>query len=142
MVPKERDQTKIDSPDSSAINHLSSAPIDIQSDQRFKSQIFNKYLECSDGKIGLMKGVVSITHKDDARPYQASIRRVAQAMEMPLKDELDRFVHEGILVKMDPDKPSDWLNSFICVRKPNGKIRLCLVPAQLNKDMVMPKHNA
>ena len=26
---------------------------------------------------------------------------------------------------MDPDEPGGWLNSFVCVRKSNGKIRLC-----------------
>ena len=88
-----------------------------------------------------MKGEVSITLKDDPRPYQAQIRRVAQAMEKPIKDELDRLVCEGILDKMDPDEPSDWLNSFIYVRKPNGKIRLCLDPTELNKYVVRPRHN-
>ena len=43
---------------------------------------------------------------------------------------------------MDPDEPSNWLNSFICVRKPNGKIRLCLYLTQLNKYSVRPGHNA
>ena len=62
-------------------------------------------------------------------------------MEKPLKDELHRFVHEGILVKMDPHEPRDWLTSIICVRKPNGKIRLCLHLTQLNKYMVRPRHN-
>ena len=102
------------------INHLSSAPIDIQSDQRFKSQILSKYPELIEGKIGLMKGEVSITLKNDDRSYQAPIRRVP-TMEKPLKDELGRLVCEGIVVKMDPDKPSDWLNIFVCVRKPYGK---------------------
>ena len=123
------------------INHLSSAPVDIQSDQRFKLKILSKYSELFDGKIGLMKGEFSITLKEDARSYQAQIRR-AHAMEMPLKDELDRLVCEGILVKMDSDEPSNWLNSFVCVTKPNSKIRLCLDPPQLNKYVVRPTHNA
>ena len=119
--PERRGQSKIDCPESNAINHLSSAPIDIQSDQRLKLQFLSEYLDLFDGKIGLMKGEVSITLKDDARPYQAPFRRVTQTMEKPLKDEVDRLVHESILVKMDPDEPGDWLNIFVCESKPNGK---------------------
>ena len=106
-------KTKIDGPESNVINHLSSMPQLIFNQTRGSNHKFSaNTLNLFDGKIGLMKGEVSITLKDDARPYQAPIRRVAQAMEKPLKDELDRLVHEGILVKMDPDEPSDWLNKL------------------------------
>ena len=62
----------------------------------------------------------------------------------PLKDELDGLVCEGILVKMDPDQPSDWLNSFKYIRKPDGKIRLCLDLTQSKKNVTRPsqRHNA
>ena len=140
--PERRVQTKIDVLESNVINHVSFAPNDIQSDQRFKAQILSKCPVLFHGKIGLMKGEVFITLKDDARPYEEPITKVAHAMEKPLKDELDRLGCEGILVKMDPDEPRDRLNSFISVQKPNGKIRLCLDLTKLNKYMVRPRHNA
>ena len=31
---------------------------------------------------------------------------------------------------------------ILCVQKPNGKIRLCLDPTQLNKYIVYPHHDA
>ena len=114
----------------------------LQSDQRLRLQILSEYPKLFDGKICLMKGEVSIALKDDGRPYQAPIRRVAQTIEKPLKDELYRLVCKGILVKMDPDEPSNWLNSFVFVRKPYGKIRLHLDPTQLNKYMIRPRHSA
>ena len=29
--------------------------------------------------------------------------------------------------------PPDWLNNMVAVRKPNGKLRVCLDPSNLNK---------
>ena len=109
-----RAQSKIDCPENNAINHLSSAPIDIQLDKGFQLQILSKYSELFDGKIGLMKSEVSITLKDDTRPYQIPIISASQAIEKPLKDELDQLVCKGILFKIDPNEPSNWLNSFAC----------------------------
>ena len=49
---------------------------------------------------------------------------------------------EGILHKLKIDEKSEWLNSFVCVGKPNGSIRLCLDPTHLNKYIVGPHHNS
>ena len=49
---------------------------------------------------------------------------------------------EGIFKKLKKDKKSEWLNSFICVRKANGSIRLCLGPTHLNKYIVRPHHKS
>ena len=35
-----------------------------------------------------------------------------------------------------------WLNSFVCVKKPNGKIRLCLHLMHLNKWIIRPRDSA
>ena len=96
--PERRGQPKIDGPESYAM--------DIQSDQSFKMQILSECPELFEGTIGLTNGEVSITLNDNTRTYQALIRRMVQPMVKPLKHELDRFLHEGILVKMDPDEPS------------------------------------
>ena len=74
-------------------------------------------------------------------PYVAPIRRVAHALQEPLRLELEKLVDEGILCKLKIDKKSEWFNSFICVRKPNGSIRLCLDPT-LNKYILRPYHNS
>ena len=49
---------------------------------------------------------------------------------------------QGIIVPLGIDEPGDWSNSFVCVQKLQGKIRLCLEPTQLNKYIVHPHHNA
>ena len=78
----------------------------------------------------------------NAVPYIAPVHRVAQALQQPLKKELDCLVDLGIIRKLGVDEPSEWVNSFVCVKKPNGKIRLCLDPTQLNKWIKHPIHDA
>ena len=70
--------------------------------------------------------------RDDAVLYVAPIRRVARALQEPLRLELEKLVDEGILRKLKIDEKSEWLNSFICVHKPNGSLRLCLDATHLN----------
>ena len=58
-------------------------------------------------------------------------RRVPFALQDRLKQELDRLVEQNIVEKVD--YPTDWVNSLVIVEKPNGKLRLCLDPKELNQ---------
>ena len=73
--------------------------------------------------IGNMNTTIDIKLRDDAVPYVAPIRRVAHALQEPLHLELEKLVDEGILHKLKIDEKSEWLNSFVCVHKPNGSIK-------------------
>ena len=92
--------------------------------------------------IGCMDGEISIKLKEGAIPHVEPIRCVAHAMQEPLKMELDKLCKEGILHKVDISEPIEWLNSFVCVKKSNGKIRLCLDLTHLNKWIIRPRHSA
>ena len=35
----------------------------------------------------------------------------------------------------------EWLNSFVVVKKPNGNLRVCLDPTNLNKHIIRPVCN-
>ena len=110
-------------------------------EESFKHSIEKEYPELFKG-IGLMDGKISIKLKDGAIPHIEPIQRVPHAMQEPLKLELDKLVREGILHKVDISEPIEWLNSFVCVRKTNGKIRLCLDPTHLNKWIIRPRHSS
>ena len=92
--------------------------------------------------IGNMNTVIDKKLREGAVPYVAPIRRVAHALQEPLRLELEKLVDEGILRKLQIDEKSEWLNSFDCVHKPNGNIKLCLDPTHLNKYIVRPHHNS
>ena len=48
----------------------------------------------------------------------------------------------GIISKLDRNTPTPWLNSYIIVKKPNGSLRICLDPTDLNKYVVRPVCNS
>ena len=92
--------------------------------------------------IGNMSTVINIKLKDNAIPYVAPIRRVVHTLQEPLQLEFEKLVDEGILRKLKIDEKSEWLNSFVCERKPNGSIRLCLDPTHLSKYILRQYDNS
>ena len=54
------------------------------------------------------------------------------------------MVSQGILSKLDDANVNgpEWLNSFVVVKKPNGKLHICLDPTHLNSYIVRPVCNA
>ena len=115
----------------STLMYVNAIQNDADSDE-FSIKIKHEYKDLFTG-IGNMNTVIDIKLKEGAVPYVAPIRRVAHALQEPLRLELEKLVDKGILHKLKIDEKSEWLNSFICVRKPNGSIRLCLEPTYLNK---------
>ncbi len=57
----------------------------------------------------------------------------------PLREELDSLVRKGILSPVS--QPTDWVNSMVCVTKPNGKLKLCLDPKDLNQAIKRPHYS-
>ena len=110
-------------------------------EESFKQTIEREYPDLFKG-IGLMDGEISIKLKDGAVPHVEPIRHVPHAMQEPLKKELDTLVAEGILHKVDISEPIEWLNSFVCMKKPNSKICLCLDPTHLNRWIIRPRHSS
>ena len=52
--------------------------------------------------------------------------------------ELDSLVKQEI--RSPVTYPTDWVNSCVCVTKPNGKIRLCLDPKDLHSAIKRPHY--
>ena len=108
---------------------------------KFSIKIKCNYKDLFSG-IENMNTTIDIKLREGTIPYVAPIQRIAHALQEQLRLELEKLVDEGILRKLKIDEKSEWLNSFICVRKPNGSIRLCLDPTHLNKYIVRPHHNS
>ena len=113
---------------------------DVTSDS-FRRRIESEYPELFKGII-LMDGEISIKLKEGTIPHVKPIRHVSHAMQEPLKKELNKLVDEKILHKVDIADPIEWLSSFVHVKKPNGKIRLCLDLTLLNIWIIHPRHSA
>lgn len=101
-----------------------------------KSQVLHDYGDCFD-KIGRFPGdKYTIKLIDDPQPVIHAPRSVPVHI-MPLyKIELDKMLADGIISPVT--EPTDWVNSIVVnIREtPNGKkIRLCLDPKDLNKNI-------
>ena len=80
--------------------------------------------------------------KDNAVPVQKPPRRIPVAMRVEFQEEIDSMVKAGILTKLDKNQTTEWLNSFVVVRKPSGKLRVCLDPTDLNPHIIHPVCNS
>ena len=82
---------------------------------------------------GTLPGVHTIVLKDGATGVIHASRRVAVSKRPQLKQELDRQVDLGFLAKVN--EPTDWVNSLVIAEKSNGRMRLCIDPKDLNKEI-------
>ena len=69
-------------------------------------------------------------------------RKIPQAMVEPLKCEIDRMFELGVIHKLDINKAMDWVHNLVLVRKPNGKLCVCLEPRTINKALRFNVHNS
>ncbi len=99
--------------------------------------MFQNGFVCFSG-IGCFEGEFHITVDPAVPPVIQPPRRVQEALQEPLKKELDALEAQGIITKVS--EPTDWVNSLVCVTKPNGSLRLCLDPKNLNKAFKRPHH--
>ena len=92
--------------------------------------IIEEYEEIFSG-IGNMTEPYKIQLESGAVPVVHPPRRVPVALRDKVKAELERMEKANIIQKVD--EPTGWVNSMVVVPKPNGKVRICLDPRDLNK---------
>ena len=83
--------------------------------------------------------LVSIEIQEGSTPVRKLARKVPLALHEKFKQEIDSIVKAGILTKVTPEMyTTEWLNSFVIVKKPNGNLRVCLDPTDLNEHIIRP----
>lgn len=68
---------------------------------------------------------------ENIQPVIHPPRKISIALRDTVKDELDRMEREGVIVKQR--EPTRLVNAMVTVTKPNGKIRVCIDPRDLNR---------
>lgn len=61
------------------------------------------------------------------------IKKVLFTLLPKLKQELKRVEQLGVLEKVD--QPTEWVNSILMLEKPDGNLRICLDPKDLNRTV-------
>ena len=69
--------------------------------------------------------------EENAEPVVHPPRKVPIALKEKLKQELQRLQDLGIIKKVT--EPTPWVSSLVTVHKPNGQLRVCIDPKDLNR---------
>ena len=95
-----------------------------------KEYILREYADVFTG-IGTLPGpAYHIELKDDYTPVRNPPRSVPIGMQDAYKAELERLQQEEVIIEVD--HYTEWVNSIVPVQKPDGYIRLCIDPRNLN----------
>ena len=80
--------------------------------------------------LGRLKDSYSIEIDDSIRPVVHAPRRIPVPMRNKVHEKLEQLMNEGVITPVTD--ATDWVSSIVVVQKPNGQIRLCLDPKDLN----------
>lgn len=94
------------------------------------SEILDQYDDCFD-EIGTLPKVHRIIIDESVPPVVHSSRKIPIALKDEVKEELNRMMRLNVIEPVI--EPTDWVNQIVVARKPNGKLRMCLDPRDLNK---------
>ncbi|CAB3997499.1 Hypothetical predicted protein [Paramuricea clavata] len=67
-------------------------------------------------------------------------RRVPISLKDDIKHELEEMEQLDIITKVREGEPTAWVNSLVYRRKPNGRLRICLDPKDLNAAIQRDHH--
>ena len=96
-----------------------------------KEQLIKKYPSVFSDGVGLLEGEYHIRLDSQVTPVQHAPRRVPVAYRESLQKSLDDLVGEDVLAPVT--SPTKWVNSMVAVPKPDGRMRICLDPKDLNE---------
>ena len=78
-------------------------------------------------------GVTHLTVDEAVTPKALPSRTIPLALQADVKEELDRLVSIGVLEPVT--EPTPWCSQMAVVKKPSGKIRVCIDPGPLNEAL-------
>ncbi|CAG4950691.1 unnamed protein product [Colias eurytheme] len=91
---------------------------------------FVQYKSVFEG-IGELPGFHRIIVDERVPPVVRSARKIPIKLRPKLKEELNRLQQLNII--MPVSEPTDWVSNIVLVKKPDGKLRICLDPKFLNE---------
>ena len=93
--------------------------------------IKREFADVIGNEIGCLPGSYEIKTDENVEPVIHAPRSVPVAIRNQVKIELDNLERCGIIKPVT--EPTKWVNSMVCVRKKNGRVRICIDPTDLNK---------
>ena len=91
-------------------------------------------------RLGSLKGAYNIRVDPTVKPVTHARRKVPIESKEAIDKELHYLIEEEIITEQV--EPSPWVSSVTFLRKPNGEVRVCLDPSNLNKAIIREHHKA
>ena len=88
-------------------------------------------------RLGSLKGA-HIRVDPSVKPATHARRKVPIESKEAIDRELDYLIEEEIITEQV--EPTPWVSSVTFLRKPNGEVRVCLDPSNLNKAIIREHH--
>ena len=134
----------LDIPKEKKMNQVYLPPFDVYTKLRpdCKAHTMEVFPELFDGVGTIKDAIVKLNVDQSIIPVIQPPRKIPQAMVDPLKQEIERMMTLGVIRKLDINKATDWYHNLVLVRKPNGKLHVCLDPHTINKALRFNVHNA
>ena len=89
-------------------------------------------------RLGSLKGAYNIRVDPTVKPVTHARRKVPIESKEEIDKELDFLIEEEIITEQV--EPTPWVSSVTFPRKPNGDVRVCLDPSNLNKAIIREHH--
>ena len=89
-------------------------------------------------RLGSLKGAYNIRIDPSVKPAMHARRKVPIQSKEAIDRELDYLIEEEII--KEQVEPTPWVSSVTFPRKPNGDVRVCLDPSNLNKAIIREHH--
>ena len=89
-------------------------------------------------RLGSLKGAYNIRVDPTVKPATHARRKVPIESKEAIDKELDYLIEEEII--MEQVEPTPWVSSVTFPRKPNGEVKVCLDPSNLNKAIIREHH--
>ena len=91
-------------------------------------------------RLGSLKGAYNIRIDPTVKPVTHARRKVPIESKEAIDKELDYLIEEEIITEQV--EPTPWVSSVTFPRKPNGEVRVCLDPSNLNKAIIREHHKS
>ena len=89
-------------------------------------------------RLGSLKGAYNIRMDPTVKPATHARRKVPIESKEAIDKEMDYLIEEEIITEQV--EPTPWVSSVTFPRKPNGEVRVCLDPSNLNKAIIREHH--
>ena len=89
-------------------------------------------------RLSSLKGAYNIRVDPTVKPATHARRKVPIKSKEAIDKELDYLIEEEII--REQVEPMLWVSSVTFPRKPNGEVRVCLDPSNLNKAIIREHH--